>query len=306
MSSTLTPGDRIIINKLSSGTRFPNTIIGLPGADRAYLDFFRIPYFRLPGFRDFKRDDIVVYNDPRVSDKALDRTPLKVSRLVGLPGDTVIILNKKLFINREEVQEPGSFRHLYRVITNGEQVPTDFLTEFNIEEPELIADIGVFDFLLDSVALEAIEGLPMVKTIRLRKQFIGDSSKGYFPYSSFFFWNGDQYGPVIVPHQGLKVDLTIKNIDLYREMIDIYESNELLVDYSGISINGFKANSYTFKHDYYFVMDDNRDNPEDSRIVGFIPEASFLGTSKRILFSGKSDFEYLGGSKLKRTFKRIK
>ncbi len=306
MSSTLIPGDRVLVNKLSTGARFPNSVLGIPGADRSYLDLFRIPYFRLPGFRDFKRNDIVVYNDPRFADRPVDRSPLKISRLVGLPGDTVVILDKKLYINRKEIQEPGSFRHLYRIVTEGKPVPSDFLKEYKIEEPKLIADIGVYDYLLDSIAHIAIQEIPTVKTTRLRKQFFGDSSRGYFPYSSFFFWNGDQYGPVIVPVEGLKVDLNIKNIDLYREIIDIHEANNLLVDYSGITINGKKANSYTFKKSYCFVMDDNRDKPEDSRIIGFIPENRFLGTCQRILYSGKSQFEHLGGFKLKRTLRRVK
>ena len=305
MSSTLLPGDRILVNKISTGARFPNSILGLPGPDRAYFDLFRIPYFRLPGFRDFKRNDIVVFNDPRVSDEAPDRTPLKISRLVAMPGDTVSILDKVLYINRQEVPNPKASRFLYRVITNGEQVPVEFLTEFNVEEPELIADIGIFDFLLDSIALEAIEKLPMVKNVRLRKQFIGDSSRGYFPNSGFFFWNADQFGPVIVPTKGLTVDIHLKNIDLFREVIDIYESNELQVDFSGITINGVKTDSYTFMNDYYFVLDDNRGKPEDSRILGFVPESHLLGTSRRILFSGKSKYEYIDASRLRRTLKKF-
>ncbi len=305
MASTLIPGDRVLVNKLSKGTRFPNSIFGLPGADRSYLDFFRIPYFRLPGFHDFQRDQVIAYNDPRVADKPIDRSPIKISRIIGLPGDTIVILNKELFVNRNEIQAPVTVRRLYRVVTGGEPVRFDFLSKFSLEEPELIADVGIYDFLLDSAAYQAIQELPIVKTIRLRKQYIGDSSSGYFPYSSFFFWNRDQYGPLIIPEKGIKVDLNLKNIDLYRVIIDIHEGNDLLVDFSGITINGIKSSTYTFKNNYYFVMDDNRDKPDDSRIVGFIPESRIIGICKRILFSGDSQFEYLGGSKLKRTLKPI-
>ena len=47
----------------------------------------------------------------------------------------------------------------------------------------------------------------------------------------------------------------------------------------------FLVDTYTFKNDYFFLMDDNRDHPNDSRIMGFIPESHLLGTCKRILFS---------------------
>lgn len=305
MSSTLIPGDRLLVNKLAPGARFPMSIIGLPGADRGYVDFFRIPYFRLPGYRSFERNNVVIYNDPRIADTPVDRKPLKISRIVGIPGDTVIILDKELYINRVKIPAPHSYRKEYRIVTTGEPVPLGFLSEFQIEPPDTIADIGIYDYYLDSIAYEAIQELPMVKNIRLRKQFIGDSSSDFFPFSSFFHWNRDQVGPLIVPVKGLTIDLNIRNIDLYSRIIDIYEKNDLLVDFSGVTINGEKAKSYTFKGNYYFVLNDNRDNPDDWRKVGFIPESHLLGTSRRIFYSGKSNYPYLGNFNLKRTLKKI-
>ncbi len=305
MSSTLEPGDRLLVNKIITGTRLPNSILGLPGADCSFSDAFRIPYFRLPGFRNFKRNDLVIYNDPRTSDRPIDKSSLMISRIAGLPGDTVIFLNKELYINRDKVQEQDGFRKLYRIVTDGQTIPLEFIAEHNLEEPVLISDIGIYDVTLDSVAHEAIQKIPGIKNLRLRKQYFGDSSKAYFPYSSFFNWNRDQFGPVIVPVKGLEVILTIKTVDLYREIIDIYEGNDMIVDFSGITINGRKSDSYTFKNNYYFVLDDNRDNPNDSRIIGFIPESHLLGTSKRILYSGHSNFDYLNKSGVKRLLKKI-
>ena len=141
--------------------------------------------------------------------------------------------------------------------------------------------------------------------LRLLKQYYGDSSKAYFPYSSFFNWNRDQFGPVIVPAKGLEVSLSIKNVDLYRDIIDVNEGNDLIIDFSGITINGVKADSYTFKSNYYFVLDDNSGNPNDSRIIGFIPASHLLGTSKRILYSGHSNFDHLNKSGIQRVLKKI-
>ncbi len=293
MASTLLPGDRVLVNKVKTGLRFPNTIIGFPGAGAPYADVLRIPYFRLPGMRKFQRQDIIFYNNPAGSDIPVDRKRLGVSRLVGLPGDTVLIWDKQLYINRLKVDPPKEGRQEYRVVTKGKAVETSFLKKHTLEQPRLVAEIGIYDFDLSQEARIEIEKLADVSNVRSTKQFVGDSKQDFYPPSFFFLWNRDQYGPLVVPKKGATVVLELKTVDLYRDIIETHEGHSLIVDFKGIQIDGQPADEYTFKKDYCFVLDDSRDNPGDSRKIGFIPVDHIIGTGKRVLWSGQSKYDYI-------------
>jgi len=285
MGSTLLYSDRILINKVSKGIRFPSTIFGLPGPRSPHIDRIRLPYLRLPGLSDFKRGDIIAYNFPRIADKAIDRKPIVISRIAGLPGDTIFLLDKNLFVNRKFVEAPKTVRRLYRIVTDGSEIPHSFIEKWSLDEPIVVANVGVFDILLDTICYQAIKDQSFVKTIRSLKMYAGDSSSGYFPNSNFHSWNRDQFGPFIVPYKNQTIELSIETIDRYRDIIEIHEGKEVLVSYDGVFLDGYKSSKYTFEKDYYFVLDDNRDQPTDSRMIGFIPKTHIIGTSKLILWS---------------------
>ena len=305
MAGTLLPGDRILVSKWKTGTRFPTTLSFVPGSERAYLNHPRVPYFRVPGFRKFQRSDLVVFNNPGSFHKPIDRRSLKVSRIVGLPGDTVFYSDKMLFVNRDTLPDPENVRLEHRVITDGRPVPDDFLREYHIQRPIVVAGIGIYDFALPEEAAVALTSRPEVTTVRPTRQFIGDPSTNYYPPSYYFMWNRDQYGPLPVPKKGDVIRLDERTIDLYRDIIERHEGNEITTDFTGIFLNGELSLNYTITKNYYFVLDDNRDRPNDSRIIGFIPEDHLLGTSRRILFSRQKEFDFLKRSQPKRLLREI-
>lgn len=92
MEDTLLIGDFLLVNKAVYGAQIPGTDV------------------RLPGFSGIDRGDIVVfvYPDPY---NEYDPDPDYVKRVVGLPGDTVEMLDKKLYVNGERLDEPY-VRHL--------------------------------------------------------------------------------------------------------------------------------------------------------------------------------------------------
>ncbi len=82
MIPTLLKGDQILVNKFIYGTRVP-------------LSDVKVLTVREP-----RRGDIVVFEYPE------DRGIHYIKRLIGLPGDTIEVINKAVFVNGEPFTVP--------------------------------------------------------------------------------------------------------------------------------------------------------------------------------------------------------
>lgn len=81
MIPTLLVGDWLFVNKLVYGPHIPFT------------------NSHLPGFREPRRGDVVVFRSPPQSDQPWDPNPTLVKRLVGEPGDTLMMRKGVLYQN---------------------------------------------------------------------------------------------------------------------------------------------------------------------------------------------------------------
>jgi len=99
-----------------------------------------------------------------------------------------------------------------------------------------------------------------------------------FPHDTMHYkWNRDNFGPLLIPKEGMTINLSIDSLPLYERAIRVYEENKLEVKNGKIYINDQPATKYTFKQDYYFMMGDNRHNSLDSRYWGFVPADHIVG-----------------------------
>ena len=73
MEKTLLIGDHLYVSKVAYGPKIPNTPLSFPFSQntlpffsktKSYLEWIKLPYKRLAGFRKVKNDDIVVFNFP--------------------------------------------------------------------------------------------------------------------------------------------------------------------------------------------------------------------------------------------------
>lgn len=73
LEKSLMVGDFLFVNKFAYGPKIPQTPLSFPFAHstlpfsdtkKSYLEWIKLPYFRLPGFGDVKNNQIVVFNYP--------------------------------------------------------------------------------------------------------------------------------------------------------------------------------------------------------------------------------------------------
>ena len=106
-----------------------------------------------------------------------------------------------------------------------------------------------------------------------------------FPHVKEFGWSQDNFGPIYIPKKGATVKLDSESLPFYKQIIKNYEYNDLVINGDDIFINGKKAESYTFKQDYFYLIGDNRHNSLDARYWGYVPFDHVLGKPVMIWFS---------------------
>jgi signal peptidase I len=82
LEKSLMVGDFLFVNKFAYGPKIPQTPLSFPFAHhtlpfttskKSYLEWIKLPYFRLPGFGSVKNSDIVVFNYPDGDTVALNQ-----------------------------------------------------------------------------------------------------------------------------------------------------------------------------------------------------------------------------------------
>ncbi|MCG2462447.1 signal peptidase I [Flavobacteriaceae bacterium F89] len=348
LEKTLLIGDFLFVSKFNYGARVPMTTIAAPMVHdtlpllkiKSYLNKPQLPYLRLPGFQKIKRNDIVVFSWPADTvrqffvrekgvHKPIDKKSNYVKRCVGLPGDSLSIVDGYVHINGKKNVLPDRARPewYHTVATKGNirnspalqllgtknfsgyvfRIPQESLKKDKAEELIIkgtdldrikedstyvyytgsIGDKRVADYLnatsVDSMALfnmteqEAKLFTGKDDIVSIEKFSYTRPETRVFPQSIEHPGTPDNFGPIYIPKEGQTVALNLDVLPYYKKIIKEYEGNTLGVTGDQISINGKPTDTYTFKQDYYWMMGDNRDNSEDSRFWGYVPENHVVG-----------------------------
>lgn len=98
----------------------------------------------------------------------------------------------------------------------------------------------------------------------------------------------DNWGPMRIPKEGDVIQLDVENLEQWRVFIE-REGHTVRQDGQLVRIDDEVVNSYTVKRDYVFGMGDNRNDSQDSRYWGFIPEENVVGTPLIVYWSWETE-----------------
>lgn len=275
----------------SQGMEQPDLKAMNPVAQRDYLESV------MAMGRKYMKDNPVEYGE--IITRPTDRRENYVKRCVGLPGQTLQIKNRIVYLNGKANKEPDNVQYSYYVKLKG-QMPTELMDELGISNEDM-ASLNQYGYL--PLTQKAAKKLAARKDIVADIRLNTDAQTGdLYPLNAYTGWTRDNYGPVWIPKKGATVKLNMKNIAVYERPIRAYEHNDLKVKDGQIYINGRLTHSYTFKMDYYWMMGDNRHNSADSRYWGFVPEDHIVGKPIFIWWSHNPDHPGFSGIRWSRLF----
>ncbi len=346
MEKSLLVGDYLFVSKCAYGPRKPMTPLSFPfvhhsmpmtnSTVKSFSEAWERPYFRMKGYRTIKNNDVVVFNFPEgdtvcvenqapsyyqlcramgrdnvwkrytVIHRPVDKCENYIKRCVGIPGDSLQVINGQLYVNGHPQVKAGHIQYMYYIITDGTNINPMALQKLGVAHDDMrMVQHGVYEIPLTEEVAKRIRTFNIVKKVERLNAGDADDSGEVFPQDSLYKWNVDNYGPIWIPKKGVTVDLTLANLPFYRRIINVYENNILEVKDSSIYINGELAKSYTFKMDYYWMMGDNRHNSLDSRYWGFVPEDHIVGRASLIWLSLDKDLPFPKNIRFRRMFRTI-
>jgi signal peptidase I len=346
MEGGLKAGDYIFVSKLAYGPKLPNTPLSSPflpdyfsNGRTTYSKSLLLPYKRLKGVSNVKRGEVIVFSFPEgdsmvvqypgknyyslirqygrsyihehfnIIAHPVDRRENYIKRCIGLPGDTIEIVNGRVFVNGAPTQFLPDQKFKFYVKTGSEKLSRSILDSLNIPDNEVTFNPASLLHII-YLTMEQSDRLGNVPEVTSIQRFVEPPLSFHnpeiFPHDVRYKWTNDLFGPITIPARNMSIELDHKTYPIYARAIEVYEDNNVRTKDGVFYINNEECDTYTFKLNYYFVMGDNRHNSTDSRHWGFVPEDHLLGQAVGIWMSSDPNKSFVEGLRKERIFKRIK
>ncbi len=252
-------------------------------------------YYRLGRLAVWRSFDVAI--------RPVDKRDNYIKRCVAIPGDTLQIINKRVYTNGVQQEDYPGIKHSYYIyLKEGQNISDKVFDRMEIYDVYRYANI--IQVFLTQEELEKIREFKSIQQI-IANDYFDEYSPDYFPNDTSYRWTINNFGPLYVPQKGATIKINMKNLCLYERIIGYYEKNNLMVKDGQIYINGIATDEYTFKMDYYWMMGDNRHSSLDSRFWGFVPEDHIIGKPKLIWLSIDKNKKFLSRIRWERMLKVV-
>lgn len=330
MEQSLLVGDFLFVSKFHYGSRTTTTPLQVPLTHQkiwfteipSYSEWIKLPQYRLPGISHVKRNDVVVFNVPPIGlnegiDYPVDLKTNYIKRCVAISGDTLRIINRQVYVNGKASENPPLMQHSY-LVTSNDEINERILKRYKIYDQELIGRTGnsvVYQMHLTPEVADELKKMNFIQDVRIATYNGSDGfgprtakmvESNIFPDPKTLPWNGDFYGPLVIPREGMTIEINDSTLATYGSTIAEYDHNDdVKIENGKLLIDGQEVNQYTFKQNYYFMMGDNRHNSLDSRYWGFVPEDHIVGKAFFIWLSIDRNADFFSKIRWSRFFQLI-
>ena len=213
------------------------------------------------------------YSKTGISARELIKQGIKdLNRRFRIENDITQQQLNALFANNINVIRQGD---MLIAITGSRGIPRSLIrkerlrvTELRETKKTVFLTLDEANSLTNNISLDSL-----VRNINQTKTY----NTNFFPNDIRYNWNEDNFGPIVMPKQGITVVITRENIALYKKLIRDYENKSLEEIDGTYYIDGKATDTYTFEKDYFWMMGDNRHRSEDSRFWGFVPDNHIVG-----------------------------